>query len=1095
MKRKLILLFSLLISLLCLCFGLAACDGSGSGPNADRPSDGDDEPPHVHTFTNYQYNGDATCTEDGTETGKCSCGETDTRAAVGSKLGHDWGEGVVTKEPTCSSEGERTFTCSHDANHHKTEAIEIDPDAHLWDDGVVTREPTCSAAGSKLYTCRYNEDHHREQPLDADPDRHQFGEWVEAQPAACESGGWLGYYTCQYCNRYFGEDGEEIANPFLSPLGHDWGEGVVTTEPTCISEGERTFTCSHDATHQKKESIEIDTAAHAYGDWVERKEPLCETDGYFGHYECGLCHKSFDETYGEIEQVIIPKLGHDTVHHEGVEPTCSESGLAAYDSCKRCDYQSVKEVYLPALHINYYVGEDGCYTVNQVSAAVCDHTEVTIPSTYMDKPVTVVGDYAFKGNTHLQSIHFPETLTMISYSAFEGCTGLREVTIPNSVRTIGIYVFRNCTNLETITIGSGVISIGGDAFANCSNLNKVITPDLAAWCKISFGGTTGNPLNCGNAHLYEGEREIVDLTIPTGVTKIPDDAFYCLKTLRSVEIPAGVTEIGSGAFYNCSGLERVTVGNGVKSIGNYVFMYCDGLTEVTVGSGVTEIGTNAFYGCSALKKVITPNLSDWCKIQFKSEESNPLCGGTLYEGKDALLDLTIPNGIAEILPMAFCGFADLKSVVIPDGVTAVGEYAFSGCINLTSVTVGKGVTSFGDQAFAGCSLIGKVTADLAAWCKIDFREPEDTHDKFTSNPLWGGKASLYQGEQKLADLTIPDGVTEIMPYAFYQCQGLESVVIGDGVTAIGKDAFYVTQLSSLTLGKSVRAIGNFAFTSCSSLASLELPEGLESIGSYAFYECRLLGVLNLPNSVTSVGECAFGRCRLNEVTVGRGVVSIGNDAFSECTSIKKVTTPDLAAWAKIEFGNESSNPLYPNRASFFVGDAELNSLTALPEGITEIGQFAFAGCKSLKSVGIPSGVTAVGPCAFEDCRLLADVTLGGVTELGFSAFYGCKNLTNVKIAGSFTEIGKNTFSGCTLLAELSLPESVTSIGENAINYTNIETIRYNGTIDAWKAIDKAYGWDGRRAGKYTVICTDGTISPDGTAVPSAPLVGELSRSD
>ena len=694
MKRKLILLFSLLISVLCLCFGLAACDGSGSGPNADRPSDGDDEPPHVHTFTNYQYNGDATCTEDGTETGKCSCGETDTRAAVGSKLGHDWGEGVVTKEPTCSSEGERTFTCSHDANHHKTEAIEIDPDAHLWDDGVVTREPTCSAAGSKLYTCRYNEDHHREQPLDADPDRHQFGEWVEAQPAACESGGWLGYYTCQYCNRYFGEDGEEIANPFLSPLGHDWGEGVVTTEPTCISEGERTFTCSHDATHQKKESIEIDTAAHAYGDWVERKEPLCETDGYFGHYECGLCHKSFDETYGEIEQVIIPKLGHDTVHHEGVEPTCSESGLAAYDSCKRCDYQSVKEVYLPALHINYYVGEDGCYTVNQVSAAVCDHTEVTIPSTYMDKPVTVVGDYAFKGNTHLQSIHFPETLTMISYSAFEGCTGLREVTIPNSVRTIGIYVFRNCTNLETITIGSGVISIGGDAFANCSNLNKVITPDLAAWCKI-------------------------------------------------------------------------------------------------------------------------------------------------------------------------------------------------------------------------------------------------------------------------------------------------------------------------------------------------------------------------------------------------------------------------------EFGNESANPLYPNRASLFVGDAELNSLTALPEGITEIGQFAFAGCKSLKSVGIPSGVTAVGPCAFEDCRLLTDVTLGGVTELGFSAFYGCKNLTNVKIAGSFTEIGRSTFSGCTLLAELSLPESVTSIGdrafyecnslteleiaggvtfigENAINYTNIETIRYNGTIDAWKAIDKAYGWDGRRAGHYTVICINGTISPDGTAVPSAP---------
>ena len=170
-------------------------------------------------------------------------------------------------------------------------------------------------------------------------------------------------------------------------------------------------------------------------------------------------------------------------------------------------------------------------------------TSVTIPNS-----VTNIGEEAFSGCSSISTITIPNSVTNIGEGAFSGCSGISTITIPNSVTIIGEYSFYNCSNLNSIAFGNGVKSIGSNAFKECSSLKKVIVPDIAAWCGISFGS---NPLYYAH-HLYSDEEtEITDLIIPNGVTSIGYATFWGCSSLTSVTFPNSVTSIGNGAYDGC----------------------------------------------------------------------------------------------------------------------------------------------------------------------------------------------------------------------------------------------------------------------------------------------------------------------------------------------------------------------------------------------------------------------------------------------------------------------------------------------------------------------------------------------------------------
>ena len=174
-----------------------------------------------------------------------------------------------------------------------------------------------------------------------------------------------------------------------------------------------------------------------------------------------------------------------------------------------------------------------------------------------------------------------------------------------------------------------------------------------------------------------------------------------------------------------------------------------------------------------------------------------------------------------------------KNSVIPtDGsVTTIGSSAFRGCNSLTSITIPDSVTTIGDYAFSGCSgLKGVYITDLEKWCKISF----NTSD---SNPLYYAH-NLYLNNELVTNLVIPNSVTTIGDYAFYDCSGLTSITIPNRVTSIGRCTFSgCSSLTSITIPIRVTTIGYFAFENCSGLKTVYYKGGKSewdkiSIGFY-----------------------------------------------------------------------------------------------------------------------------------------------------------------------------------------------------------------------------------------------------------------------
>ena len=279
----------------------------------------------------------------------------------------------------------------------------------------------------------------------------------------------------------------------------------------------------------------------------------------------------------------------------------------------------------------------------------------------------------------------------------------------------------------------------------------------------------------------------------------------------------------------------------------------------------------------------------------------------------------------------------------------------------------------------------------------------------------------------ITSVVIPDSVTSIGSYAFYNCTGLTSVTIGDSVESIGSSAFYYcSSLTSVTIPDSVTSIGSSAFRDCSSLTSVTIPDSVTSIGSSAFQYCSRLTSVTIPDSVTSIGEYAFSSCNSALYTEYNYGTYVG-DSENPYSVLIGLTNKNFSTYDI----NEDTKII---AANVFEGCARLNSIV-IPDSVVSIGSSAFYSCDSLTSVTIGDSVTSIGDDAFEYCDSLTSVTIGdSVTSIGYSAFRLCSSLTSVTIGDSVTSIGDWAFSDCSSLTSVTIGDSVESIGDNAFSW-------------------------------------------------------------
>ena len=347
----------------------------------------------------------------------------------------------------------------------------------------------------------------------------------------------------------------------------------------------------------------------------------------------------------------------------------------------------------------------------------------------------------------------------------------------------------------------------------------------------------------------------------------------------------------------------------------------------------------------------------------------------------------------------------IQTIVIGDQITQIGRYAFpwTAC---STIKFGKNVRSIGERAFLECRNLN-------------------------------------------GDLTLPDSVQIVGNNAFSECTGLTgTLTLGSSLQTIGAGGFYDCSFSgNLVIPDSVTSIGRYAFYSRPYLrpetqGTLTLGRNLRTIGEFAFLESRYTGSLTIPDSVVEIGERAFYQCEnLNgTLTLGRSLRTIGKEAFYWCAFTGSLTIPEGVA----EIADGAFSSLHQ-----FNRDGMFNGTLTLPSTLKTIGAEAFAYTDFSGELLIPDGVTSIGANAFAKCDGFGG-TLSlpdSVKTVGESAFYQCEGFTGLKLPAGLTKI--ETLSSAFmagLKTEVVIPEGVTEIGEGAFECSYMPSVRLPSTL-------------------------------------------------
>ncbi len=359
-----------------------------------------------------------------------------------------------------------------------------------------------------------------------------------------------------------------------------------------------------------------------------------------------------------------------------------------------------------------------------------------------------------------------------------------------------------------------------------------------------------------------------------------------------------------------------------------------------------------------------------------------------YQGSET--DIVIPdvyddgtNGLHPVTRISWCAFefeeasdmvqVDINSIYMPNTITEIGEMAFYEC-RISSIFIPSSVTILQYTAISTCPNLTNIEVDSN---NATYRsESNCIIDRATNELVYG-----------CVNSNIPESVTSIGSSAFSDCSGLTSITIGSGVTSIGDSAFSgCSGLTSIIIPDSVTSISDSAFSGCSGLTSITISNSVTSIGSYAFDGCSGLTSITVSSGNTvyrSEGNCIIEKSS-NTLILGcknsiipSGVISIGMNAFFDCSGLTSITIPD---------------------------------------SVTSIGENVFRNCSGLTSITIGSGVTSIGISAFSYCSGLTSITIpDSVTSIEYSAFSDCSGLTSITIGSGVKHIGNNAFSNCSKL--------------------------------------------------------------------------------
>ncbi len=645
------------------------------------------------------------------------------------------------------------------------------------------------------------------------------------------------------------------------------------------------------------------------------------------------------------------------------------------------------------------------------------------------------------------------------------------VTVPSQITYEGVIypvthiesgIFQNHPEITSVQVEAAITDAEG-LFSSCTSLTSVSLVDGPEQLDNTFYGCTSlkevqlpeNSLKIVGKQTFYGCTSLGSINIPNSVTEIGDWAFYGCTSLYSVNFSSSLKTIGYYAFDGCTSLNAASLPSGLETIGWGAFADCTSLSEVSLPSSMNKLGDMAFYRCTSLSSVTIP---------LTTEQM----GKEVFRECTSLESATLPEGTKYISEGLFLNCKKLASMTLPESLDSIGEDAFSNCTAMQSIYIGKNVKTVCDGAFQYCIKLAEVYygGDIESWLamKIDAQDyPEDT------NPLSYATAFYIKGENGIylsaENITVPQSVTMIKPYAFSGYRGLRSITIPESVEDIKEFAFYgCTGLTSIELR--AQHISTFAFYAVPGLKEATIGRSLRSIGSMAFavnritkavYEGNMTewcsidfgsnpfaeGQLYIDGELVTgeitipcnrISDYAFYRnAYITGVTIPFYDAEIGESTFEGCTNIIyiKIGMPEAAIRqaanteennAGVKIGN------YAFRSCIKLAEIEISENTS----ITELGDYVFDDTAWEKAQ--PDGVTYINDIAYSYNGDMPGNTILTIDEgtriIAPQSFRNCNNLTAIKLPTSIERIGKQAFMYCTSLKEINLPEGINKLGES-----------------------------------------------------------------
>lgn len=651
-----------------------------------------------------------------------------------------------------------------------------------------------------------------------------------------------------------------------------------------------------------------------------------------------------------------------------------------------------------------------------------------------------IGSQAFANNTNLKEVKIPESVEILGtteeYSttgsyyargAFSGCRsierfigkfvsddgrslvvrdtlkdiavgGIEEYTVPAGVKVYGSI--GSTSYCRKINFNDGLEEILSDAFAwssvgpelvlpeglkrlrprafrQCGQLESIFIPETLEECEGAFQSNTKLQGFSGHYVSEDGKSLVInrkliavagygltEYSIPEGVTTIGNYAFYNT-SIVSLEFPSSITRISAEAFGQAR-LSKVIMRASIPPVLEKTVFLKNYLTEIVVPAAslqrYKEADNWSYYADIIVPDgEVVPNNEIW--YTTASESAITLGGGntSYYNVADfgaGIVSHTFENGLGTIvfdkdvtgIPSYAFYNANLTSIQLPQSVKVIGRSALGANRDLTEISLPGSLKAIRDNAFNNSGI-------------------ESIYIPASTDSLY---SYAFSSCSSLKEVEIKGIIPFIDEQIFNMCPSLEvfkgEMASEDGRCLISGGILYGfarAGLTSYALPSSVEALPNNSFSSCTNLVSILLPENLKSIGSGAFSSCVSLEEIDIPQSVETVGAYAFGHCKALRRITGK---------FASADNRCLVTDGGVL------------NSFAPSGLTEYT----------VPEGVTEIGRYAFSGCNLIMRLELPKSLQRLG-AGMNGLNALEEITIPENVNYidGYWFLSACPSLTKI----------------------------------------------------------------------------------------------------